>query len=530
MNKRISQLIAIGFGLLIALGLATNVFLTLAVHQNLKEGQHIEVTAVEARSAIRSLRADYLKSGSSVATVLLDQEANILHEDWVQEQKVADKSSETHLQRAFQNTKNENLKQLLNRLRLHNANTTKPLQIQLLGLAKQDLVVAKQNLVVAKQNVVVARQFYITAYIPQQREDLRLADAALGMATQDVLDLRAINQSRVANAQLATQRAIFLFVVLGAGSGIFLTRCVSAIVRQAEQDAHANRNMLDYSRDVICLIDDEGRFVEVSPACQRMWGYSPEELRGRAFQELLHPDDVARTTEIARNIVNGISVRDFENRYLHKDGTVVDMLWLAHWSDVEKSIFCVVHNMTERKEAQEKLRTLALYDGLTGLLNRTAIVEHLKSEMERGARESQPLSIVLLDLDHFKQVNDLHGHAAGDAVLKEAAHRMKNSMRSYDKVGRYGGEEFLIVAPGCAELHSVMLAERVRSCISGEPVQSPDGPLDVTCSLGAAEMKATQGEKADALIARADKALYIAKSRGRNRTELAQTLDESASD
>lgn len=514
MNQRISQLVAIGFTILIVWGLATNVFLTWHVHQTLTKAQHIEATAIEARAATRSLRADYLERASTIGAALLDPSLQSKLPQFLLQKQKSDQIITAHLKKASEHTRNKELLLLLKQLKAHDDNIAEPLELQLLRLAKAD--------------VRKAREFYVTRYFPTQQENIRLAGVALKVAIQDVLDLQQAVKTQSSFALLVARQAIFLFLVLGVGSGIFLTRSVSAIVRKADHAAHANRNMLEHSRDVICLIDEEGRFGEVSPACQRMWGYSPDELKGRPFQELLHPDDVARTTEATRNIVSGVPVKDFENRYLHKDGSVVDMLWLAHWSDVEKSIFCVAHNMTERKEAQEQLRNLAMYDGLTGLLNRTAIEGHLISEMERAAREGQPLSIVLLDLDHFKQVNDLHGHAAGDAVLKEAAQRMKNSMRSYDKVGRYGGEEFLIVAPGCAEMHSVMLAERVRISISGEQMQTPDGPLEVTCSLGAAVMKATQGERADALIARADNALYVAKARGRNRTELAETPEESA--
>jgi diguanylate cyclase (GGDEF)-like protein len=155
----------------------------------------------------------------------------------------------------------------------------------------------------------------------------------------------------------------------------------------------------------------------------------------------------------------------------------------------------------------------------------------LESEMERASRESKPLSIVLLDLDHFKQVNDVHGHAAGDAVLEEAARRMKASMRGYDQVGRYGGEEFLIVAPGCGPQDSLTLAERVRGSIGSEAMQTPQGPLDVTCSLGVAVACAAPRESAAELLGRADAALYRAKASGRNRTELAHiiplTIDET---
>jgi two-component system cell cycle response regulator len=170
----------------------------------------------------------------------------------------------------------------------------------------------------------------------------------------------------------------------------------------------------------------------------------------------------------------------------------------------------------------DTLRSQARIDGMTGLMNRTAILECLGEELGRARRDNLPLSVVLLDLDHFKQVNDVHGHAAGDAVIQEAARRMKNTMRGYDQVGRYGGEEFLIVAPGCGLENCLNMAERVRESIAREPIETSEGPLPITCSLGAAVALPSVREEANALIARADAALYCAKASGRNRAEFAE--------
>ncbi len=170
----------------------------------------------------------------------------------------------------------------------------------------------------------------------------------------------------------------------------------------------------------------------------------------------------------------------------------------------------------------ETLRIQAMHDALTGLWNRAAIVENLTHELDRARRDARPLGVVLLDLDHFKSVNDTHGHGAGDAVLKEAAQRLKSSMRCYDKVGRYGGEEFLVVAPGCAQCENVLtLAERIRGSIAAEAVDIGEQMLAMSCSLGAAVSSTHVREDAAAIIERADAALYRAKEGGRNRTELA---------
>ncbi len=167
--------------------------------------------------------------------------------------------------------------------------------------------------------------------------------------------------------------------------------------------------------------------------------------------------------------------------------------------------------------AREALRQQATHDSLTGLKNRGTIVETLQIEMSRQEREHGRLGLVILDLDLFKSVNDTYGHAAGDAVLKECARRMASSIRHYDSIGRYGGEEFLIVFPGCDEGCILAQAERILKTISSQPIEIEGGRLQITASLGATNL--VRGLNADKLIHIADDAMYRAKHNGRNRVE-----------
>ncbi|MBZ5593593.1 MAG: diguanylate cyclase [Acidobacteriia bacterium] len=169
---------------------------------------------------------------------------------------------------------------------------------------------------------------------------------------------------------------------------------------------------------------------------------------------------------------------------------------------------------------REALRKLATCDPLTGLWNRNAMLEILARELKRAKRELSPLSLLMADLDHFKQVNDTLGHAAGDAVLQEAARRMTGCVRPYDAVCRYGGEEFLIVLPGCDLADATLRAEEIRSAIAASPFQIAEGNLNVTCSLGVAASSGSAGFDAFALTREADEALYSAKHNGRNRVEI----------
>ena len=172
-------------------------------------------------------------------------------------------------------------------------------------------------------------------------------------------------------------------------------------------------------------------------------------------------------------------------------------------------------------ELQETLRVEATHDSLTGLWNRAASLDFLRRELNRGERQGTPVTVIMADIDHFKQINDTYGHLTGDVVLREVAHRLSSAVRGYDVTGRFGGEEFLIVFPGCAAANAVDQAERLRAGINQEPVDTPEGPIPVTLSLGVAVREGAVVVDPDSLLRAADGALYRAKSGGRNRVELA---------
>lgn len=170
--------------------------------------------------------------------------------------------------------------------------------------------------------------------------------------------------------------------------------------------------------------------------------------------------------------------------------------------------------------AREILRAKASRDSLTGLWNHAEIYRILVDELARAQRERTCVSLIMADLDNFKMVNDTYGHLVGDAVLRQSSERMLSLMRSYDYVGRYGGEEFLIVMQGCERKDAEGLAERLRYCICSEPMDTPEGMIPVTISLGLAMSSPDNRLDANALVKAADKALYRAKEKGRNRVEM----------
>jgi two-component system cell cycle response regulator len=177
----------------------------------------------------------------------------------------------------------------------------------------------------------------------------------------------------------------------------------------------------------------------------------------------------------------------------------------------------------DQMQAQEQLRFQATHDLLTGVWNRGAILETLRRELERGARSHTATGLLMLDIDHFKAINDTYGHLTGDEALKEVTQRIIKAVRGYDSVGRYGGEEFLIVLPGCGRDQVDHGAERIRSAVDSGPILINGSKLSITVSIGAAVT--THSTTSDIeMLAAADSALYRAKEIGRNRTVLSDLV------
>ena len=183
----------------------------------------------------------------------------------------------------------------------------------------------------------------------------------------------------------------------------------------------------------------------------------------------------------------------------------------------------IVDLQEELLKTREALRVQATHDYLTQIWNRSAILEILDRELARSAREGAPVGLVLADLDSFKAINDTHGHLAGDTALRQAASRMQGCMRQYDSIGRYGGEEFVIVLPGADEQAVRAQGERMRAAIRDTPIVLLDRSLTISSSFGCSA--GTGGEAtAEMLIRAADTALYEAKRGGRNRVDFLPVL------
>lgn len=425
-------------------------------------------------------------------------------------------------------------------------------------------------------------------------------------------------------------------------------------------------NIVDLLLDAVCVVDAEGRFTYVSAACESIFGYRPEEMLGKLMIEMVHPEDVAMTLEAANDIMSGNPRLNFENRYMRKDGRVVDIMWSAQWSEVDQARIAVARDVTERKQAEAlqaalyaiseaafaaedlvglfqkvhqiidrllptpsffvgmydasteqlnfpyytdeqdqssasltqasslcadvvrsgqslllpseitagtpdsdsccwlavplhsqqsnigalilksnsserryterdkellqyvstqvvtaierkqlhtRLLHMAQYDDLTDLPNRTFLYDRLSTAFARARRTEQRLSVLYLDLDDFKHINDAHGHATGDRVLIEVANRLKECVREADTVARMSGDEFVVLLEG-TELpgHAQVVADKIHRALS-QPIIIDGNSLHIIPSIGIAHYP-EDGDNESQLLKHADEAMYVTKARG----------------
>ena len=288
--------------------------------------------------------------------------------------------------------------------------------------------------------------------------------------------------------------------------------------------------LAEYSADVICRVGLDMRLQYASPSSFQVLGYTPEEMTGMApFAMIVSEDLPALSATAARLLALGVESPLVVVRTRKKDGTIV---WMEVSSRVvrdpttneAKEIIIVMRDITERKKLEEKLSSLALTDGLTGLANRRAFDQELDREWKRTLREGSQISLLLLDIDYFKSFNDKYGHQVGDDCLRAIAIAVSKAVRATDIAARYGGEEIAVILPSTDAPGAVEVAEKVRAAIEGlkfTPGQ-PEGGASVTASVGVATALARFGgtmRMPESLLLAADTALYKAKREGRNRVE-----------
>jgi two-component system cell cycle response regulator len=311
-----------------------------------------------------------------------------------------------------------------------------------------------------------------------------------------------------------------------------------------------NTSLLEFERpgdacNRVLVAEDDGMFRRILQSWLENWGYRVTVAEDGAKAWNILQQELRPQILILDWMMPGINGVDLCSRVREQNQTPYQYILLATAKDAKQDLVrgleagaddyltkpfdrselrarlraCnrILTLQDDQIQAHEQMRFQATHDPLTGVWNRGAILETLRRELERSARSNTATGLLMLDIDHFKQINDTHGHLTGDAALKEVTQRIVKAVRSYDSVGRYGGEEFLVVLPGCGKEELDHGAERIRSAVDSGPMFLNGSALSITVSLGAAVT--TGGTISDMqMLAAVDGALYRAKEIGRNRT------------
>lgn len=269
--------------------------------------------------------------------------------------------------------------------------------------------------------------------------------------------------------------------------------------------------------DLLCIADVEGRFLKVNKAWSDILGYSVAELENRRFLDFVHPDDVEPTLAAMARLSAAEEVLKFVNRYRHRDGTYRFIEWRSH--PYGRLIYAAARDITERIEFENRLTELSIRDALTGLYNRRFLLDFLGSLIAETKRNGTRFAASIVDLDHFKAVNDTYGHQAGDFVLKEFGALLSRNTRPYDFVGRYGGEEFLVVFKDLDKKSAEPILARVLEELRETTLRFEGSEIRCTFSGGISDSaELSDGALcSERIIELADSRLYQAKRAGRDR-------------
>lgn len=277
----------------------------------------------------------------------------------------------------------------------------------------------------------------------------------------------------------------------------------------------------------VFVVNKAGNLTFINPEGERMLGWTfheltedDEDIYSKIYKER---ESISDKSLIKISVEEDTILHSDQEVFKRKDGEIFPVSITAapiHSKDESKEgVVVVFQDITLQKELENKLEKMALYDALTGLYNRGSFTKALQDELKRADRYRKPISLLLIDIDFFKKVNDIYGHLAGDAVLKSVASMIKSSIRNSDYAARYGGEEFVVILPETNTEDSIILAERIRVAIEEKEFKiSMDVTIHLTVSIGIGSTLLKQISP-EQLIETADKALYKAKANGRNQVQ-----------
>lgn len=334
--------------------------------------------------------------------------------------------------------------------------------------------------------------------------------------------------------------AAFVSSFILMGTTLYLARnMVLNGLYRARQNELRYQSLFDKTNDAVFMVNAQEVLIGVNKRAADMLGYTEKELIGVPYERLVIPEEQEESGTNFLGLHESDRLPLFERTLVRKDGSRCTVEFSASAVKNERGDVLyfqgVARNVNERKLLEQQLKdslaemeNVAMHDPLTGMLNRRAITERAEMEWHRAQRENRPLSMMLLDIDNFKEINDEYGHLVGDEVLKVLAKALRGAIRGgvrrgYDWAGRWGGDEFLVVLPGANLPASEDVAERLRTLVVNNPVELETGKLvELRVSVGVACYSGRKGEEIplERLLIQADQALYKAKESGRNQVSV----------
>ncbi len=291
-------------------------------------------------------------------------------------------------------------------------------------------------------------------------------------------------------------------------------------VRQLAESQERFRAIIQNAPIGMALISLDGRFLDSNQSLSRITGYTKQELEELTFQEITHPEDLeSGLTQLQRLLEGSRDTVQIEKRYVKKDAQCVWVqITTSLQRDGERRPLCYIaqiEDVSEKRENQAKIERLAHYDPLTGLPNRRLLLDRLHQAVAQASRHGRAISLLFLDLDGFKDVNDAFGHAVGDEVLKAVAERLTDCVRKGDTVARLGGDEFIVVLPEVrTRANAALVAEKILRAMNA-PLEKIAAAIGT--SIGIALLPTGGTNDAESLMKQADTAMYAAKEAGRGR-------------
>ncbi|GGY17251.1 sensor domain-containing diguanylate cyclase [Paludibacterium paludis] len=352
---------------------------------------------------------------------------------------------------------------------------------------------------------------------------LRAADRRARFSQSSII----VEETVPVNGEMRTYLSV-KFPIHDTAGKVFATGLIATDVSQWRKSEEQLRQSEELFRQAfenatigMCLAGLDGVLLRVNPQLCRTLGYERTELEGHPLSEFTHIERGDARPDYVRHARNGDAAwSEQDRRYRHKDGHDV---WCKVSSSLVKGsqgepLYYISHvrDITESRQMEAELKRLASTDPLTGIANRRSFFEHIEQELQRLRRMQTHVSCLMLDIDHFKTINDRFGHPAGDEALRFFTMLCQQRLRITDVFARLGGEEFAILMPGTPLDGAVELAEQIRQLVGATPVTLPGASVPLTVSIGVTALHRDDNSP-DAMLRRADAALYQAKTKGRNR-------------